>query len=750
MLRNPLFATLLFLVSIAAVATAGSPYPDPAERAAFQKLELERFAGLHDAWSRPLPADQEQIDALYYRLALDLTDVDGRWIEGDLTARFEVVDGPLETILLDFETGMQVDSVFVGGAPAAFSHGSDLLQITADPSIPEGGIAAVRVVYQGRPIGSFDWSDNDGVPVISTLSEPIGARNWWPCKDSPHDKADSLDVLLRVPDVMIATSNGLLAETIDHQDGSITYHWVHRYPITTYLVSIAATDYVRIEDWYDWGRQEPLLLEHFVYPEKLEAAEEDFSITGDAIAAMEELFGLYPFPEEKYGHSLFPWGGAMEHQTNTSYGANLVRGDHAYDWILVHELGHQWWGDMTSPADWRDIWLNEGFASYCEALWFEHLYGFDGLRTYMVDYQSVHDPSGPIYDPDYIFDGNTVYNKGAWAVHMLRGVLGDAVFFDALAAYRAATEYRSTTTAEFQAIVEDVAGQDLDWYFVPWIYGINRPHYEVSFDSFEEDGDWAVAVHLEQTQTEWDFFPMPVDLEITLAGGGTVRERFFNDPDHLDVEFRYAEPATAVAVDPDDWILKEETGVAYTLNVTTTDLSEGTEGMAYEQVLQARGGTAPYVWQALDPLPPGIVLDPDEGRLAGTAPEEGTYVFRVRVTDAALAFDDQRYEWTVRPPATDVAEEETSVPALQLRAGPVPTRGAVDLVATGLNGRPATIGIYDPAGRRVRTLWNGTVPEAGIRWDGKDDRGVEAPAGIYLVRMAVADRELTRRIVRIP
>ena len=748
-----LLISLLILAIPASAVRAGSPLPDPAERAAFQRMELERFVRLQDAWkaAEDLPADQDRYDALFYRLALDLTDVGGQWIRGDLTALVEVVDGPLPTLLLDFEVAMQVDSVFVGGSPASFSHSADLLQIAVDPPAPTGALVETRVFYQGHPsAGSFGWSSHNGTPIIWTLSEPIGARTWWPCKDSPHDKADSVDVLVRVPHWMVATSNGLLAETVDHGDATRTFHWVHRYPITTYLVSVTATNFVRIEDWYHWGRQDPLLLEHFVYPEKLDAAIEDFSITGPAIGVFEDLFGPYPFPDEKYGHSLFPWGGAMEHQTNTSYGANLVRGDHAYDWILVHEVGHQWWGDMTSPADWRDIWLNEGFASYCEALWFEHLYGFEGLRDYMVEVQRVNDPSGPIYDPDYLFDGNTVYNKGAWAVHMLRGVLGDEMFYDALAAYRAETEYRSTTTAEFQSIVEDVAGQDLDWFFVPWIYGINRPHYEVSFASFEEDEGYAVAVHLEQTQTGWGFFPMPVDLEIELAGGGAVRKRVFNDPDRLDFEFLLGSPATAVAVDPDDWILKEVAGGAYGLNITTTDLEDGTQGQFFEQTLRARGGTEPYAWSAPEPPPPGIDLDPATGLLHGEAPAAGTYEFRLRVVDSALAVDEQRYEWTVLPPAGGVAEPADALSALRLRAGPVPARGPVEISASGLDGRPGTIGIYDLAGRRIRDLWSGLLPARGVVWDGTNDRGEPASAGIYLVRVSAGDREVSRRIVRLP
>jgi len=443
----------------------------------------------------------------------------------------------------------------------------------------------------------------------------------------------------------------------------------------------------------------------------------------------------------------------MEHQTNTSYGGNLVTGQHIYDYILVHELAHQWWGDMTSPADWRDIWLNEGFASFAEALWFEHTGGSEDYRAFMNNSQSVYDPSGPLYDPPALFDGNTVYNKGAWVVHMLRGVLGDAVFYDVFDAYRERTAYRSTTTAEFQSIAEEISGRDLDWFFNPWVYGMNRPHYSVSFLPVGEPGLPAAAIHLEQTQEDGTYFPMPVELEIGLDGGGFIRETVWNGTDHEDYELDLPATPVQVIVDPDSWILKETATAGYSLHITTTELPEGVQDSTFEFGLVGRGGTPPYQWTAVDSLPVGILLDGETGRLAGAAPSEGVYPFELRVTDALALSDAQRFEWTViayadtsvvDPPDTTIVE----VPEiLSLRVGLLPAHQHALFYLYDPDEGPLTLTIFDLQGRKIDELWNGPAPERAVSWNGRNQSGVKVASGVYLARLRSATGAVTRRVV---
>ena len=613
----------------------------------------------------------------------------------------------------------------------------------------------VVVLYQGRPretgLGSFAWDEvtgeNGPVPIIWTLSEPVGAREWWPCKDRPDDKADSVDVILRAPGWMTPTSNGVVVDMIPEEDGSHTLHWQTRYPMTTYLVSVAATEFQWIYDVYEYEPGKTMPIEHYVYPRLREEAEEDFSITPEVLGFLAERFGPYPFLEEKYGHALFPYGGAMEHQTNTSYGHYLVTGTHRNDWVLVHEAAHQWWGDMTSPADWKDIWLNEGFASYAEALWFEYLEGFEAYREYMTDNQLVIDPSGPIYDPVNLFSGNVVYNKGAWVVHMLRGILGDETFYDALTAYREATEFRSTTTAEFQSIVEEVAGQNLDWFFQSWIYGVNRPHYAVSFLPVEEAAEHRVAVHLEQTQVDWGFFTMPLDLEVELAGGGVVRQRVWNDPDHLDFEFSVPAAATEIRVDPDDWVLKRVNAVPYTMHITSLELPAGTEGREFNADLVVRGGTAPFAWSSADLSSLGMQLDPSSGEILGFAPGPGEYSLMVRVRDASNRIDEQRIAWWVEADTLSEPPVPTVDTKLDFEAWPVPARDLLSLSVSAPPDVSVRLTAFDVTGRKIRDIYRGLTPSEPVIWNGRDDAGEPVSSGLYLVRMQSSGLTRDRRVV---
>jgi aminopeptidase N len=752
-----LFASILILLGSAPAVPAQSRFvwPDPVERTTLLRRELERESGFARTMRRP--ADnrsllQDRYDVLHYRLDLAIRDLPLEWIRGDLTARVRVTAGPIDTLLLDLRDSMPVDSVFVDGRPAGFTQaGYDLVIVPATP-LAQGAVSEAHVFYQGHPVEtgevSFTFGSRGSVPTIWTLSEPFGAREWWPCKDRPDDKADSVDVIVRVPEFLFVTSNGTLVSNTLGSDELRVFHWKHRYPITTYLVCLNATNYVRLDDRYVAASGDTLPLEHFVYPEKVAQAREDFSITPAAIGFFETVYGPYPFMREKYGHTIFPWGGGMEHQTNTSYGAGLVRGDHAYDYILVHELAHQWWGDMTSPADWRDIWLNEGFASYGEAQWVEHREGKEALQQYMTQVQYVGEPSGRVYDPVDLFDASVVYNKGAWVLHMLRGVLGDSLYQAVFDEYRVRTAYRSTTTEEFRAIAEEIAHRDLGYFFEPWVYGNGRPSYAVSFQSVGEPGLPRVAVHLAQTQTQQDlpYFPMPVDLRVNLEGGGFETVRVFNDPDHEDFEFDLPIVPSSITVDPDSWILKFATSSAYGLNITTTDLPATQAGDSVRVQLTGRGGAPPYEWSMVNALPLGMALEPATGLLHGTAPDSGLYLLDVLLGDHAGASDTQRYRWQVTPEPPDTTVVPIPGP-LALKIGPNPAGVHADFYLTGPAGASVVLSIYDLRGREVRRLWDDAIPARAIPWDGRDDRGNRVASGIYFCRLTGPGDPVTRRIV---
>lgn len=508
------------------------------------------------------PSNQRDYDVFYYRIDIAI-DENTETVGGDVTmGATSRVDG-LTNIDIDLYDNMQVDSVRSSGQPISFSRSNNVLTATLPAPVGRGENFAVRVFYMGTPQslgwGSFGFDWHQGNPIIWSLSEPEAARTWWPCNDDPSDKADSVDIHLTVSDNLIASSQGSLESVVDNGDGTKTFHWKEKFPITTYLVSVAISNYEVIEDWYITAGGDSMPVNHYVYPESYNEALEDFNVTVPMIEAFVEVFGEYPFLNEKYAHSEFPWGGAMEHQTNCSYGTWLIMGNHWFDMIVAHELAHQWWGDMVTCETWLDIWLNEGFASYGEAVWAEHLGGFSMYRSYMIeldDYFSGGNFPGPLYDPDDTFN-NTVYNKGAWALHMLRHVLGDESFFQVLWDYGHDPDlaYGTATTAEFQELAETTSGVDLDWFFQEWVYGENRPSYEYWWRADSSGSGYELTVHIDQVQTNAPVFRMPIDLQVEVTSGETTFT-VIDSLDHQEFIFTLAEEPQDVFLDRYNWILK--------------------------------------------------------------------------------------------------------------------------------------------------------------------------------------------------
>ncbi len=577
--RNTLGGTFVALACLAAfTATAGArpaylddrhPGDDPRsilwepKQAAFEKLQA----------ALALPPDavralQEDYDVHYYDIDIEI-DEGPETVAGSVVVRATSTIEGLSTVILDLYDNMTVDSVEHDGAPASYTHSSDVITVTLNGAVNTGGDLELEITYHGAPVDdALNFSTHDGTPIISSLSEPIGARQWWPCKDTPADKADSARIALTVDDAYIAVSNGMLVSEVDN-GATKTYTWFESYPITTYLISVAITNYSSWTDYYTYGRG-TMPIENYVYPEHYSNAVEDLNITAEAIGALVEVFGPYPFLDERYGHAVFPWGGAMEHQTCTSYGRVLIRGDHYYDWILVHELGHQWWGDWVTCETWDDIWLNEGFASYSEALWFEHVGGELEYDDYVDSYDAYGYFDGPIYDPWSTFN-RTVYDKGALVLHMLRRIMEldggpqDHYPMDGLVAvmadYGAAHSYGTAVTADLQTVFEAHYGSSMDWFFQPWVYGENRPDYRWSWVAGDQGPPYGVMVHVEQVQSNAGLFTMPIDIKIHTTAGDVLVVAW-NDQLSQDFFFDVDAAVTDVSFDPGNWILKYVTEIS--------------------------------------------------------------------------------------------------------------------------------------------------------------------------------------------
>jgi hypothetical protein len=299
-------------------------------------------------------------------------------------------------------------------------------------------------------------------------------------------------------------------------------------------------------------------LQFFIYPEHNNAGNRAAWLAcGPMLTVFSDLYGVYPFVNEKYGMCEWARGGAMEHQTMTSmYGFN--------ESTIAHELAHQWWGDAVTYATWHDIWLSEGFATYSEALWREFRPGSPGepaLHAYMANMRPT-EPSGSVYvyHPDsieLIFDYQTTYLKAGWVLHMLRHVVGTDTFFDVLAAYRAAYEHSTATTEDFEEVAEAVAGRDLAWFFDEWIYGDGAPSYVYAWRPVVVEGVDYLELSIEQAQgTSESVFTMPIDILTTDDQGDHQTYVVWNDArkEYLLFPVSSANIGTA-ALDPTPWIL---------------------------------------------------------------------------------------------------------------------------------------------------------------------------------------------------
>ena len=300
-------------------------------------------------------------------------------------------------------------------------------------------------------------------------------------------------------------------DTLNEGDGTTSWHYRLDQPVSTYLFFISVSDYV-----IQVQRESNPLIENFVYPSRVDQAMVHFSNVPLVLDAWVELFGPYPFDRMGFNMTRI---GDMEHATCVSHNDATVQANHLYDWLLVHEMSHMWWGNWVTCGDWRDLWLNEGFATYCEALGMEAIDGHQAYIDYVVgdlfDDALSTGEDFPIYDPDDYW-GPTVYDKGGCVMHMLRYVLGDSLFFQAWREYGQEHAYGTAVTADWQAKLEEHYGESLDWFFQPWIYGTRYPQYWVT--TYPDTRTFSV----DQVQPWPTRFRMPVDILWHLSDHDTV------------------------------------------------------------------------------------------------------------------------------------------------------------------------------------------------------------------------------------
>lgn len=499
-------------------------------------------------------------NATYYGLNLRISTSPFN-LSGAVTIRGTCLqDGP-QLLTLDLTNTMHIDSVEVNGRPAVFYQQPSSFTVSLDSGYRAGDVITMKVSYEGVPqatgLGSFVLDSHSGTPWVWSLSEPYGARDWWPCKDEPGDKADSVDVIVTADSSCKVGSNGSLVSVLTNPDGTKTTHWKELYPIATYLVSVAITNFAQFSNWFHYSPTDSLEVLNYVLPESLSAAQRQLPRAVDGLGIFSGLFGLYPFIKEKYGHSEFG-SGAMEHQTMTS--TSTFDED-----VIIHELAHQWFGDMITPASWSHLWLNEGFATYCTALYHEMKYGIASYFNFMGPHMDLAKTAvGSVFAVDtsdvrQLFNGARVYSKGASVLHMLRHVLGDSVFFRSMRAYanRPSLRFGTATTGDLREVFEETSGRDLGYFFNEWIYGESYPHYLYSWDIKDSSGMNRVTVTVNQSTgtTNPSSFIMPVDLKLISGTWDSTATVVDSLPAQV-FSFSTRQPVDSVQFDPGDWILK--------------------------------------------------------------------------------------------------------------------------------------------------------------------------------------------------
>ena len=502
------------------------------------------------------------IDVTYYGLDLRLTHTPN-YLRGAATIILKSTTATLSSFFLDIRPQLTIDSVTSAGRRLTFARATDRVAITPPQALSAGQALTLTVYYQGNPasqsgFGSFAFSAHGltNAPVIWSLSEPYGASDWFPCKDMPADKADSSTVSITADKQFVSVSNGVLLNTTDNADGTRTYRWRNRYPIAQYLISLAMTNYEQYDTPFTYGGR-TMPVTHYIYPETLPGIRPNLDRTTDMLRVFSDRFGPYPFLREKYGHAQFGWGGGMEHQTISSMGAWSTG-------IIAHELAHQWFGDKITCRDWQNIWLNEGFASYAEAVYAESVSGRAGYLSTINGFAArARSARGSIYVQDIssvntIFNSDRTYAKGAAVLHMLRGVVGDSTFFRILRTYTAssAVAYGTAVTEDFQAVAQQVSGQNLTNFFQQWIYGEGYPTYWATVLGVTSANK--VSVRLEQRNTVANnpaSFTMPVQIRVQSAAGDTT-VTVLNDRADQTFTLPTRGTVTGVVVDPDNWILR--------------------------------------------------------------------------------------------------------------------------------------------------------------------------------------------------
>ena len=509
-------------------------------------------------------------DVTSYVLDLHVSDT-STFVSGNVSINaVALID--IDTFAFELVPEQQISNILVNGDLVTNFYRENDNVIMPIPLIEAGGAIVAKIYYEGKPPGggfftgvTTDYSTAWDKHVTWTLSEPFSAKQWFPVKQDLQDKADSAILNFTTSSTNMVGSEGLLKKVVDLGNGRTRYEWKTHYPIDYYLISFAVADYADYSIYAHPQQMngDSLLIQSFLYnnPDNIDAKKESISKTSDIMDVFCDLFNLYPFFNEKYGHCETQLGGGMEHQTMSTMGNFSFH-------LIAHELGHMWFGDHVTCATWSDIWINEGFATYSDYLAHEFILGNESAKAFITKAQdhAMNDNAGSVYVPESeiypgnewrIFNGRLSYDKGASIIHMLRHeIQNDQIFFDILKAFMNEYGGGTATGEDFKTVAEEISGIDLYAFFNQWYYGQGFPIYSYKYWQNEEK-----ALFISSTQTtsssHTSLFELLMDYRINFSDGTDTLVRL-KQTDNLNIySLNFAKDVSNIIVDPDAWTLEQ-------------------------------------------------------------------------------------------------------------------------------------------------------------------------------------------------
>lgn len=489
------------------------------------------------------------IDSIHLKIFVDLEE---KMIKGDETITLTLRDSLKDQYLIfDCGKNLEIKNVSQEGLGTCFHFKKGNFLFVRLIDLRSTTRLKIEYRFQIRNLFYKGLTIDEERNHLYTLSEPNFSKYWYICKEDPSDKFYA-DVKITLPNNLKAVSNGLLIDTLQLEDGKKEFHYRSKYPLNHYLLFIACGEYKVITDIYELNdKKEKLKFQHFVFEESYERAKDDLQLLEVIYDRLKSLFGDYPFKDEIYGIVEVSWPfGGMEHQTRSAITTNVFKGLYAGYSLQAHEFAHQWFGNFVTCNSWKDIWLNESFATYLE-----NLAQTFSKKNIIPEFQE-NIFYGSVYRTDGFIFSRVVYDKGACILEMLRYELGDDLFFKCLNEYLRKYAYNSAKTEDFIKICNEISGGNLNWFFDQWIYSrVDRPVIQIDFNTEKKDNDYFCKVMITQIQPN-QVFKLPLDLILYFQDDAPRYMKIVNEGETI-VYFNSNSKMTGLSVDPENKILKK-------------------------------------------------------------------------------------------------------------------------------------------------------------------------------------------------